>query len=66
MVTKLRRRKIPIFDFYCETCKQTNEQLVKQDIDKVECPNCGAIATKQVSAPGAFILKGTGFYKPSA
>jgi len=56
---------MPIFDFHCSKCKTTTERLTKSDVKMIECPQCGYLATKQVSAPGGFSLQGEGFYKPS-
>lgn len=40
-------------DFKCEDCGMVKERLVKDDIDKVNCPWCGGVdsAKRQLSAP---------------
>lgn len=57
---------MPIFEFKCESCKKITEKIVKSDITYVECPNCSGKATKQLSAPGGFDLRGTGWFKGNA
>ena len=58
---------MPIYDYSCEECQHIEELIVKStDRQTKECPLCGQQTFKRtVSAPGAFILKGPGFYKPS-
>lgn len=51
---------MPIFDYTCAHCEHEFERMVKKYDDEVECPECGEIANKEVSAPAAMILKGLG------
>lgn len=44
---------MPIFEFYCAACKQTFEKLFKESAPECECPLCGKIAKRKVSAPAA-------------
>lgn len=53
---------MPIFDFLCTECGHQFEKLVPGGTAKLECPECGAMSNKQVSAPAAPQFKGTGFY----
>jgi putative FmdB family regulatory protein len=57
---------MPLFDFRCTECHTTTEKIVKTDVEYIECPKCSSKAVKQLSAPGGFDLKGSGWYKPGA
>lgn len=52
---------MPLFDFRCPEGHEF-EKLIASGAAKVECPKCGAIAEKLLSAPAAPQFKGTGFY----
>lgn len=54
---------MPLFDFICTDCGHNFERITKASIANVECPQCGAGAHKQVSAPAKPVFKGTGFYE---
>lgn len=53
---------MPLYDFKCDECGHAFEQLVKSDAT-VGCPQCSGVATKQISAPGKPVFKGSGFYE---
>lgn len=53
---------MPMFDFICTECGHEFERIVKIDA-KTECPQCGAAAEKQISAPAKPKFKGSGFYE---
>ena len=36
---------MPIYEFYCQTCKTLSEQLCRVSLDKVTC-HCGSKATR--------------------
>lgn len=57
---------MPMFDFRCGECGHEEEKIVKSAVSSVECPECGALMEKQLSAPGDFVCKDGGFYKPGA
>lgn len=44
---------MPIFEFHCTVCKQTFEKLLKASAPESECPLCGRMAGRKVSAPAA-------------
>ena len=39
------------FDFRCTYCGETTEELIHNDIKKIDCPECGAVAKRQLAAP---------------
>ena len=47
---------MPIFDFYCEKCKKTEEHMVSSD-KKVKC-KCGEEMKKVPSYSGYYKIKG--------
>jgi len=58
---------MPIFEYYCPDCDpegQESEEMLQIKTDEIISPicGCGRVKVKKISA-GAFILKGTGFYK---
>ncbi len=52
-----------LFDYKCPSCGHWKEELVAVPDAKIECPQCGAMMQKQLSAPAEFIGKGEGFNK---
>ncbi len=55
---------MPIYEYQCESCKQTHEALQKlSDALLTECPNCGEQALKKQVTAGAFRLSGSGWYE---
>lgn len=40
-----------LYDFHCATCGHEFEALVRAGEDTAECPECGANADRQMSAP---------------
>jgi putative FmdB family regulatory protein len=57
---------MPIYEFKCTRCEKEQEKIVPVDTIQISCPYCGGMASKKLSVPGGFQLKGTGWYKPSA
>ncbi len=53
---------MPIYEYQCHECQQIFEEWQTNFEDKVlECPVCGAKATKVLSN-SSFVLKGGGWY----
>ena len=54
---------MPIFEYICPECENTQETLVLSDVDTHEekCKICGRRMEKQISL-SSFHLKGTGWY----
>lgn len=50
-----------LYDFTCSECEHHFEKMVKIGTSSLVCPECGARALKDFTAP-AFQLKGDGFY----
>lgn len=51
---------MPIYEFLCSICGETEDKLVSMDTIKIQCTKCGGVADKIMSAP-SFILKGAGW-----
>ncbi len=55
---------MPIYEYQCESCKETHEALQKiSDALLTECPNCGEQALKKQVTASAFRLSGSGWYE---
>lgn len=56
---------MPIYAYKCSNCNFEKDYIEKHtDSEKTECPNCKKETFKRVlTAPGAFQLKGAGFYR---
>lgn len=53
---------MPIYEYQCRKCHGVTEKIQgMQDPPLRKCPSCGGKLEKMMS-PGAFVLKGTGFY----
>ena len=53
---------MPIYEYQCRKCRGVTEKIQgMQDPPLRKCPSCGGKLEKMMS-PGAFVLKGTGFY----
>ena len=54
---------MPIFDFICSDCGNEFEKIVPAATADLECPQCGAVAEKQIAAPAKPKFNGSGFYE---
>lgn len=53
---------MPIYEYHCRKCDEVTETIQGfHDPPLKKCPSCGGRMDKMMS-PGAFILKGTGWY----
>ena len=53
---------MPIYEYQCRKCRKVTEKIQGvQDPPLRKCSSCGGKLEKMMS-PGAFVLKGTGFY----
>ena len=53
---------MPIYEYQCKRCSKVTEKIEGiSDRRLAKCPSCGGKVERLVS-PGAFILKGTGWY----
>ena len=56
---------MPMYEYRCTSCHHQFELRQKfSDPPVGECPQCGAVVEKMISA-AAFSLKGDGWFKPS-
>jgi len=53
---------MPLYDFICEKCSHSFDEIQKYDDDAPPCPECKGETLRQISAP-SFVLKGEGWYK---
>ena len=51
---------MPIYEFMCSECGETEDKLVSMKTKKIKCKKCGGAADKVMSAP-SFILRGSGW-----
>lgn len=51
---------MPIYEFVCSECGESEEKLVSMKTKKIKCGKCGGAADKVMSAP-SFILRGGGW-----
>jgi putative FmdB family regulatory protein len=40
-----------LFEFRCKKCEKVTEAIVKSNTEEIECPECGSVAKKIISAP---------------
>ncbi|MGE5190721.1 MAG: FmdB family zinc ribbon protein [Gemmatimonadota bacterium] len=53
---------MPIYEYKCRKCGEVTERIEgSHDRPLSKCPSCGG-RTERLMSPGAFILKGTGWY----
>jgi len=53
---------VPIYEYQCKRCSEITERLeARSDRPLAKCPSCGG-KVERLMSPGAFILKGTGWY----
>ena len=59
---------MPIYEYECESCHQTFEQLIFNDKDeKMSCPCCGSDQTRKLISCASFLgASGAGACAPSA
>lgn len=43
--------KLILYDFECQQCTHTFDDLVKSDVYQAPCPQCGHNATRLISTP---------------
>lgn len=53
---------MPIYNFKCKSCENTQSKMQKFDAPPPPCEKCGK-ETERVLAQGSFILKGSGWFK---
>ncbi len=53
---------MPIYEYQCKRCSKVTEKIEGTgDRRLAKCPSCGG-KVERLMSPGAFILKGTGWY----
>lgn len=53
---------MPIYEYKCKKCGEVTERIEgSHDRPLSKCPSCGG-KTGRLMSPGAFVLKGTGWY----
>lgn len=52
---------MPIYEYKCENCGAQVERLGSYGDNSTPCI-CGGEMVRQISMPGVFLLKGSGFY----
>ncbi|MEM8913208.1 MAG: FmdB family zinc ribbon protein [Planctomycetota bacterium] len=51
---------MPLFDFQCSDCNDTNEILLRSPSDAVACPTCGSRSVvRQIAVPATPNTSGT-------
>lgn len=55
---------MPMYSYRCAKCGHAFDKLVRMSevLQKQDCPKCEVPAEKQLTAPGGFDLRGTGWY----
>lgn len=51
---------MPIYEYYCKSCKESFEKLTKLGVDVKPCPKCKTESKKIMSSTN-FELKGSGW-----
>jgi putative FmdB family regulatory protein len=54
---------MPLRDYECKECKETWEELRKDQSDPETCKFCNANNPTRLLAKSNFVLKGNGWYK---
>jgi putative FmdB family regulatory protein len=55
---------MPIYEYRCQSCKHTLEELQKMnDKPLTDCPECGEPALRRLVSAPSFRLKGGGWYE---
>lgn len=52
-----------MFDFKCQSCHHVTEKYIDDTVTAIECPHCGNVADKILSATRGFNFVGSGFYE---
>jgi len=61
----LEERAIPTYEYECRNCGKRFDEFesIMVEVKTKRCPNCGKIkAERLISAGGALIFKGSGFF----
>lgn len=53
---------MPLYDFKCPQCGKEVDLFQSSKAPMPACPTCGCEMDKQISKPGGFEFKGSGFY----
>lgn len=53
---------MPLYDYKCPKCGTEIDVLQSFTSPAPNCPECGTVMSKEVSKPGGFEFKGSGFY----
>jgi putative FmdB family regulatory protein len=53
---------MPTYEYMCSAGHRFERVQRMSDAPLSECPECGAVAERQLSAGGGFLFKGSGFY----
>ena len=55
---------MPTYSYRCPACGREYDRLQKMsDSTPIECPDCGTLGERQISAGIGFVFKGSGFYE---
>jgi len=53
---------MPLYEFTCEKCNHSFDEVQKHNDETPSCPKCKGETSRHMSAP-SFVLKGDGWYK---
>jgi putative FmdB family regulatory protein len=55
---------MPTYEFRCPKGHEFERfyRTISAGVSELPCPECGAVATRQLSAGGGLVFKGSGFY----
>ena len=46
---------MPLYEFECEKCKNTQEELIFSKEEKIRCDKCGGRLKKIISRPNGYV-----------